>query len=107
MTLRTAIAAKTATDAIIIPDGEVIDTLIATDIDTKIAAAIIRKKYALRYDVNGRMDSGKIKTIQSDDSLVDLDELIAAIELKGYRCICHERALTSGIIRIIIKVGWR
>jgi len=106
MTLQTATTAKTATDAVTIPDGAIISTLIATDINANIIAAITRKEYALLYEVDGEMDSGILKAVQSDDTLVDLAELIEAIGLKGHRCVCRTRTLTSGIIRININIGW-
>jgi len=91
MTLQTAVAAKTASDAAAIQTRAVLSSLTMTIIDNKITTESTRTdldertyKTTLDFDadVNGKVSP--VEIIQSDDSKILIEDLIKELIDKGY-----------------------
>jgi len=86
MAIRTATVAKTASDVNKPADGVIFDTLIASVIDAQIQAMSARGDVStdsMYFDL--RITKGIKELRQSDDSYILVDELVTALQARGYR----------------------
>jgi len=110
MSLRTAAAAKTASISNVPSEGSIFSSLLMAVVDTEInaqaALGAYKAIFTLAADVNGR--TKPVEIIQSDQSKVNLDDLIDALVLRGYRTSFKalKAAITSNTDRVKLTVAW-
>lgn len=110
MSIRTAATAKTTSIANVPAEGSIFTSLVMAVVDTEINAQAIlgayKATFTLAADVNGR--TKPVELIQSDESKVNLDDLINALVLRGYRVSFKalKAAITGNADRVKLTVAW-
>lgn len=110
MALQLASAAKTTSIANVPAEGSIFDSLVMAVVDTEISVqaglGAYKATFTLPADVNGR--TKPVELIQSDETKVNLADLVDALILRGYRVSFKalKAARTSGTDRVKLTVAW-
>ena len=110
MALQLASAAKTTSIANVSAEGSIFDSLVMgvvnTEINTQATLGAYKASFTLAADVNGR--TKPVELIQSDETKVNLEDLIDALALRGYRVSFKalKAARKSGTDRVKLTVAW-
>lgn len=106
MALRTAASANTTSVANKPPDGSIFSSLVVGDIDTDVGVQSLLGNYSCICNLEARLSNDVIQVKQSDDTYVDLEDVMFALDDRSYRTSCNIKNTSTGGIRIRLSVAW-
>lgn len=105
MALRTAVTARTETEANKPVNNDIQNSSIVSDIDNAVLVAESKYKFTTDICVPGREEKGVTQVKQSDSTYVKLDDLLTYISEQGYNQTSEIYKTSAGLL-VKIKIGW-